>query len=140
MILVDTGLLVALFNPKDSYHAHSHNVLQMLRELLLTTIPVLTEAFNLLGPGSKRALGLGAFVQKKGITVWSLEDENLNTAMLLMEKYEDKPMDLADASLITAPQVLAIQRIFTMTEMIFGLIGLHQGIRLEVLSCYETKA
>lgn len=127
MILVDTGPLVALFNPKDSYHAQSHKVLQTLREPLLTTIPVLTEAFHLLCPGSKRALALGAFVQKKGITVWSLKDENLNTAMLLMEKYEDKPMDLADASLITAPQVLAIHRIFTIDRNDFLAYRIASG-------------
>jgi len=65
MILVDTGSLVALFNPKDNYHPHCLDILQSLREPLLTTIPVLTEAFHLLVPGSKRALALGAFVQKK---------------------------------------------------------------------------
>ncbi len=113
MILVDTGPLVALFNPKDNYHPRCLDILQSLREPLLTTIPVLTEAFHLLVPGSKRALALGAFVQKKGLTVWSLDDDSLTTALILMEKYADKPMDFADASLVTAAQLLDVQRIFT---------------------------
>jgi len=36
------------------------------------------------------------------MTVWQLEDETLKTALILMEKYADKPMDLADASLVVA--------------------------------------
>ena len=31
----------------------------------------------------------------------------------LMEQYEDTPMDLADASLVAAAEVLGISRIFT---------------------------
>lgn len=119
MILIDTGPLVALFNPKDNYHAHCRSVLQSLREPLLTTVPVLTEAFHLLVPGSKGALALGTFVQKKGIAVWSLDDDGLKMALLLMEKYADKPMDLADASLVSAAQVLETQRIFTIDRSDF---------------------
>ena len=127
MILVDTGPLVALFNTKDNYHSRCLGILQALREPLLTTIPVLTEAFHLLVPGSKRALALGAFVQKKGITVWSLDDDSLITALLLMEKYADKPMDFADASLVTAAQVLDIQRIFTIDRNDFLTYRIASG-------------
>jgi hypothetical protein len=134
MILVDTGPLVALFNPKDSYHANCRKVLQTLHEPLFTTVPVLTEAFHLLTPGSKGALALGAFVQKKGITVWTLEDDDLITALLLMEKYADKPMDLADASLVTAAQVLAIQRIFTIDRNDFLAYRIASG---HSFRCFE---
>ena len=54
MILVDTGPLVALFNPKDNYHTHCLSVLKTIREPLLSTVSVLTEAFHLLTPGSCR--------------------------------------------------------------------------------------
>ena len=77
MMLVDTGPLVALFNPKDHHHSHCRSILQSLREPLFTTVPVLTEAFHLLIPGSKGALALGAFVQKKGIGVWSINDDHI---------------------------------------------------------------
>jgi predicted nucleic acid-binding protein len=127
MILVDTGPLVALFNAKDNYHSRCLGILQALHEPLLTTIPVLTEAFHLLVPGSKRVLALGAFVQKKGITVWSLDDDSLITALLLMEKYADKPMDFADASLVTAAQLLDIQRIFTIDRNDFLTYRIASG-------------
>lgn len=46
MILVDTGPLVALFDPKDRQHERCANVLKSIREPLHTTVPVLTEAFH----------------------------------------------------------------------------------------------
>ena len=33
---------------------------------------------------------------------------------MLMEKYEDTPMDLADASLVAAAETLGLKRIFTL--------------------------
>ena len=40
MILVDTGPLVALFDPKDSYHAHCRSVLKCLREPLYSVFNI----------------------------------------------------------------------------------------------------
>lgn len=137
MILVDTGPLVALFNPKDNYHPRCLDILQSLQEPLLTTVPVLTEAFHLLIPGSKRASALGAFVQKKGITVWMLDDGSLLTALLLMEKYADIPMDFADASLVTAAQMLDIQRVFTIDRndfLTYRITSGHTFKRFELIS------
>ena len=127
MILVDTGPLVALFNPKDNYHTRCLSVLKTIREPLLSTVCVLTEAFHLLTPGSKAALALGAFVQKKGITICSLDDESLKIALLLMEKYADNPMDLADASLVAVAQMLDVQRIFTIDRNDFLTYRIASG-------------
>ncbi len=127
MILVDTGPLVALFNPKDNYHSRCISVLKTIREPLLSTVFVLTEALHLLTPGSKAALALGAFVQKKGITICSLDDESLKIALLLMEKYADNPMDLADASLVAVAQMLDVQRIFTIDRNDFLTYRIASG-------------
>ena len=56
MILVDTGPLVALFDRKDAEHHRCVRTLKSLREPLITTIPVLTEAFHMLGPARLRNL------------------------------------------------------------------------------------
>src|SRR5436190_67104 len=52
MILVDTGSLVALFDRKDAQHQRCVRALKVVREPIRTTVPVLTEAFHMLGPGS----------------------------------------------------------------------------------------
>jgi uncharacterized protein len=52
LILVDTGPLVALFDPKDRLHSRCRETLQGIQEPLYATVPVLTEVFHMLSPSS----------------------------------------------------------------------------------------
>ena len=70
MILVDTGPLVALFDPKDSFHERCARTLQTIRDPLYTTIPVLTETFHMLSPESIGSDRLREFVERGGLSVW----------------------------------------------------------------------
>jgi len=63
MILVDTGPLVALFDPQDGQHKPCRGTLMEIREPILTTTPVLTEAFRVLGPASIGSDSLREFVE-----------------------------------------------------------------------------
>jgi hypothetical protein len=56
VILVDAGPLVALFDPRDEQHQRCRDVVAALTDTLVTTDPVLTEAFYMLGPDSGRTL------------------------------------------------------------------------------------
>ena len=73
MILVDTGPFVALFDPQDAQHTRCKDILSVTREALFTTIPVLTEAFNLLMPNSIGADRLREFVVDGGVYVGFLD-------------------------------------------------------------------
>jgi len=106
VILIDTGPIIALFEPFDSQHKRCVDVLRQIREPLYTTVPVLTEAFYMLGPGSQGADALRAFIVKSGLSIWFLDNVSMIHAFELMEKYADHPMDLADASLIVAAESL----------------------------------
>jgi len=108
VILVDTGPLVALFDPQDAQHARCREVLRTLQEPLFTTVAVLTEAFHMLSPGSYGADRLREFIRRDGLAVWFLDETSLQRALALMEQYADHPMDLADASLIVAAEALEL--------------------------------
>lgn len=69
MILVDTGPLVALFDPKDAQHQRCRAELKTIREPLYTTVPVLTEAFHMLSPGSYGSDRLRDFILQGGLSV-----------------------------------------------------------------------
>jgi predicted nucleic acid-binding protein len=69
VIFVDTGPLVALFDPQDGQHTHCRDVLQTIQEPLYTTVPVLTEAFHMLSPGSQGADRLRDFIAQGGLAV-----------------------------------------------------------------------
>lgn len=127
MILVDTGPLVALFDPRDGQHRRCREALRDLQAPLYTTIPVLTEAFHMLAPGSQGAARLRDFLLKRGIWVWFMDDGALHRAHELMERYADRPMDLADASLVVAAEVNDARRIFTLDRNDFSTYRIDRG-------------
>lgn len=127
MILVDTGPLVALFDPRDGQHERCRAVLKKLTEPLLTTLPVLTEAFHLLPPASLGAANLRRFVAGGAVTVWHPEASDLSRALDLMKKYQDVPMDLADASLVVAAEALRTRRVFSLDRRHFAVYRLRWG-------------
>ena len=129
MILVDIGPLVALFDPADGSHARCVRVLQSVDEPLATTIPVLTEAFHLLTPGSTGAQRLMDFISESGLTVWPFDDQLLSRCFELMIQYADRPMDLADASLVALAEAERLNRIFTIDRNDFATYRIKRGHR-----------
>jgi predicted nucleic acid-binding protein len=129
MILVDTGPFVALFDPQDAHHARCKDILRSLRDPLCTTVPVLTEAFHLLAPDSVGAVRLREFVMEGGVTVWFLDAAGVQRAFELMEQYTDRPLDLADASLIVAAEVLGTTKVFTIDRPDFTAYRIRRGHR-----------
>lgn len=120
MILVDAGPLIGLFDPRDADHARCRDVLASLTERLVTTSPVLTEAFYLLDPPSRGAVALREFLRDAGVTLWPVDEERLPRVLDLMEQYEDHPMDFADASLVAAAESLRTTTIFTLDRKDFA--------------------
>jgi uncharacterized protein len=129
MILVDTGPLVALFDPKDGQHERAVITLRALRERLCTTVPVLTEAFHMLQPESVGSDRVREFVVRGGLSVWFFDRTNLTRAFELMEQYADHPMDLADASVIAAAEALQTRKVFTLDKADFDAYRIRRGHR-----------
>jgi hypothetical protein len=130
MILVDTGPLVALFDPKDGHHARCVQTLKSIREPLFTTTPVLTEAFHMLGPDSAGSNQLRAFVEEGGLAIWFFDSPALTRAFELMETYADHPVDLADASIVVAAESLTTRKVFTIDRRDFNTYRVRLGHRL----------
>jgi hypothetical protein len=119
MILLDTGPLVALFDPRDADHQWARDVLRRVRTPLFTTAAVLTEVFHLLDPKSRGSAAVREFVAAGGARVWFLSEGSLRRCFALMDKYADHPMDFADASLVAAGEALRITRVFTLDRTDF---------------------
>jgi uncharacterized protein len=129
MILVDTGPLVALFDPQDEQHNRCRRTLKEIREPIFTTTPVLTEAFHMLGPASIGSDRLREFVEVGGLSVGFLDQASLARAFQLMDLYADHPMDLADASLVAAAEALGTRRVFTIDRRNFETYRIRRGHR-----------
>lgn len=129
MILVDTGPLVALFDPADDSHTRCVGVLRSIDEPLATSLPVLTEAFHLLSPASTGGQRLMDFISGAGLTVWPVDDAMLSRCFELMMQYADHPMDLADASLVALAEAERLNRIFTIDRTDFATYRIKRGHR-----------
>ena len=129
MILIDTGPLVALFHPKDSHHARCLAALKLIREPLKTTVPVLTETFNLLQPQSQGADKLRDYIGNGSVSLVYLDQGRLSRCFELMESYADQSMDFADASLIVAAEALGTTHMFTLDRRHFETYRIRKGHR-----------
>lgn len=114
-MLCDTGPLVALIDRSDKNHTRCLQALTTLRSPLLTTWPCFTEAMYLLARyGSHPAQEeLWGYVEEGIVTFHLASEAELKQMRMLMQTYRDTPMDLADASLVAAAEVLGTTRIFT---------------------------
>jgi hypothetical protein len=116
VILCDASALIALINQDDDNHDRCVTVLPVLPAPLVTTWSCFTEAMYLLGRygGWPAQMELWSYVVDQ-ILVFHFSDKQEQMRMqALMEQYRDIPMDLADASLVTAAESLDQTQIFTL--------------------------
>jgi len=122
MTLTDTGPLVALIDKGDAGHVACIAAAKKLRPPLVTTWPCFTEMMYLLG----RA---GGITFQRELWRWRLEGrlrilelttEQADRMQILMEKYWDAPMDLADASLVAVAETLSLRTVFTIDSHFYA--------------------
>ncbi|MGO9566374.1 MAG: type II toxin-antitoxin system VapC family toxin [Desulfomonilaceae bacterium] len=121
MILVDTGPLVAFFDASDNYHQICLDVLKQLDEPLLTVWPVLTEAIYLLNFSWKAQDNLWEFLARGAMEIVHPERREMERCRVLMNKYKDLPMDLADAAMVAIAERKKIKKIFTLDHRHFSV-------------------
>ena len=118
MILTDTGPLVAILDHTDRHHAACVAALSELTAPMVTTWPVL--ARGVLPAGGCRAGGADA--DRAGhaqghVVVHDIADPA--RLLELLRKYGDRPMDLADGSLVVLAEQLRLYRVFTLDRTDF---------------------
>ena len=140
MILIDTGPLVAFFDVSDRYHKYCIDILKDLTDSLLTTWPVVTEAFFLLDFSWKAQDSLWEFILRGGLEIRGLSEKTFERCRTLMEKYQDLPMDLADGSLVVLGEELKLRRVFTLDHKHFQIYRPMHVKRFELLPAQLAKS
>ena len=97
--LIDTGPLVAILRAEDLARDACEQVMSQLRGPGYTCWPVITEAYLLrhCTGGVKRLLGL---CDGASIRILPLRTTDLASVQLILERYVDQSLDLADACLM----------------------------------------
>jgi len=118
--LLDTGVLVAFLDKSERNHESCVTFLKDFRGSILTTEPVLTEALYLLSPSIAAQRTCIEFILKGGASLVPQSAESLARAVVLMGKYEDIPMDFADATLVALAEETNITDILTLDRRGFN--------------------
>jgi len=126
--LVDTGPLVAWLDKGDGDHIRCTAFFADYQGQLITTWPVLTEVCHLL-PRHVVARFM-RWVAAGGVVLRELSPTAADDIAGLIEKYDDLPMDLADASLVWLAAQAGIVEVITLDETNFGIYRLPGGQRL----------
>jgi predicted nucleic acid-binding protein len=111
-MLADTGPLVALLDRRDPHHKRVSAFLRRARAPLLTTYAVLTEALHLLPHHA--GFALLKMVENGALRIVELGDGGLKRSIDLMRRYEDVPMDFADATLVAVAEATGVRTIVTL--------------------------
>ena len=122
MILLDTAPIIALIDTADKEnHQKCSTIFQSLTVIPVTTWACLTEALYFLFQyrgwnGQKVLLSI---LKRGGIQVYSPNNNDLIRIAELMEQYKDRPMDFADASLVTLAEQVNTNQIITLDDDFF---------------------
>ncbi len=116
MILCDTGVLLSLVDRSQPKHKEYRQFVAGSQDDLITTWACFTEVMYL-------SLERGGWKMQRQVVRYILDDllimheimlEDFDRLYELMEKYQDRPMDLADATLVLTAEKMGVQRILTL--------------------------
>jgi len=115
MTLTDAGSLVALIDIKQVQNARCRTIFAKASLPLITTWSAFAEAMYLLARigGWSSQNTLWKFVEDGVLVFHAHAPSEPSRMQALMEQYRDRPMDFADASLVSAAEVRNDRRIFT---------------------------
>lgn len=134
MTLTDAGPLIAIIDADEPDHAACMSALDRLAIPLVTTWPAFTEATYLLARagGLRAQQALWRLVRTDRLLVADLSPSAVDRSARLMDQYADRPMDLADATLVALAEERGDRRIFTL-DTDFALYRFRGRQRFETI-------
>jgi uncharacterized protein len=130
--LADTGALLALLDRSDRWHTRCAEAFAQLPLPLATTVAVLTELFHLLDHSGEIDAAWG-LLRSGAIVVLPIGEEDLPDLEALMRRYQDRPMDFADATLVHLARRESLVTIFTVDHNDFETYRIDGRRRFRIL-------
>jgi predicted nucleic acid-binding protein len=124
-ILVDASAFIAFLDRSDTNHDACVKALASISDPLVTVWPAVTEAMYLLSGSRNGQDALFDMIEDDGVALVSQDETDLARMKILMRKYRNLPMDLADAALVRLAERERLTRILTFDKhfAIYALPG-----------------
>jgi predicted nucleic acid-binding protein len=123
-VLIDTGPIVALLDASDFNHQTIVSALEALGDPLVTVWPIVVESMYLLSYSWRSQRALWEMLETGAIVLLPLDAHDVPRMKQLMEKYGDRPMDMADAALVRVAEREGLRRILTLDRTDFTIYRL----------------
>jgi uncharacterized protein len=116
VILCDAGVLLCLVDRTQPQHQSSIDAVGQLEKPLITTWACVTEAMYLaLSRGGWRMQKqLSKLLLRNFLAIYEIQSDDYERLFQLMEQYQDRPMDLADATLVLTAEKTGENQILTL--------------------------
>ncbi len=124
-VLVDSGFTIALFDPRDPLHESAKKTLRNLNARLRTVWPVIVETCFFLGPRGKAAFL--RWIERGAVGVRAIDAVDFDALIVILDRYADQRIDLADACLIWLAGQEKTNRVLTADRRDFGVYRTPNG-------------
>ena len=131
-VLVDAGPLIALFDRDDTYHGKIVDFIKDKGFKFVTTTAVITEVSHMLDFDLRAQLAFFEWVMREGVILHPIEQDDMVRIVELTQKYSDRPMDFADATLVFAAEKRGIRQILSI-DSDFDIYRLPGKVMIENL-------
>lgn len=123
-VIIDTGIIFALSDKKDSWHNRSVDFLTDFRGNLIVPSTVIPEACYLLNTflGQSAETQFVKSLANREITIEHFSTVDLTRCIEVLNKYEDHNIGLVDATLIAISERLKVTKILTTDRKHFSII------------------
>ncbi|GAB6058517.1 type II toxin-antitoxin system VapC family toxin [Desulfonatronum parangueonense] len=112
-ILVDAGPLIALFDRDDRFHLVVKEFVRNGKFKFVTTSAVMTEVSHMLDFSAKAQINFLEWVMREGVILYEITQHDIGRILELCLKYQDMPMDFADATLVVAAEKTGMRTIIS---------------------------
>jgi predicted nucleic acid-binding protein len=130
--LIDTGAVLALLDRSDHWHTACVEAFSTLPLPLATSAAILAELFHLLADPSELSAAW-RFLRSGAVLVLPIVDEDLPELDALMHRYQDRPMDFADATLVHLARRESLSTIFTVDHNDFETYRIEGKRRFRIV-------
>jgi len=117
--ILDTGPAVALFDCNDHHYRDIYDFMQNYNGKLYTTLPVVTEVLFLLDFNIETQLDFIRWLESGAVAIVDIKTNDLSYTRKMMAKYQNVPMDFADATLMLISEKLNLQDIISLDKDFF---------------------
>jgi predicted nucleic acid-binding protein len=137
-ILIDAGPLIALFDKNDRYHRKIKAFVRGKSWRFVTTTAVITEVSYMLNFNVQVQIDFFEWILNKGLILEEIHQQDMVRVIELTKKYQDRPMDFADATLVLAAEKTGIRSIISI-DADFDIYRLPGKVRIKNIFSLESS-